>query len=54
MRTYYVTLIFARGMPSYACEIRASDETSAVWMATKAAQGDGWSDCPVRHTVRVV
>ena len=53
MRTYYVTLDF-RGMPSYACEIRASDETSAVWMATKAAQGDGWSDCPVRHTVRVV
>lgn len=53
MRTYYVTLSY-RGMPAYSCYQTASDETSAVWMATKAAQGDGWSDCPVRHTVRVV
>ena len=52
MRTYYVVLDYARGMPSYACEIRASDETSAVWMATKEAQSNGWDGEVKRHTVR--
>jgi hypothetical protein len=51
MRTYYVTLDF-RGMPSYACEIKASDPQSAVWAATKEAQSLGWDGVVKKHTVR--
>lgn len=53
MRTYYVTLNY-RGMPAYSCYQTASDENSAVWMATKEAQGNGWADAPSTHTVRLV
>lgn len=53
MRAYYVTLYFERGTPSYSCYQTASDETSAVWMATKEAQGNGWADAPSKHTVRL-
>lgn len=53
MRTYYVTLSF-RGMCDYSCYQTASDEASAVWMATKEAQGNGWADAPSKHTVRLV
>lgn len=52
MRTYYITLSF-RGMPAYSCYQTASDEASAVWMATKEAQGNGWADAPSKHTVRL-
>lgn len=52
MRTYYITLSF-RGMPAYSCYQIASDETSAVWMATKEAQGNGWNDQPSKTTVRL-
>lgn len=51
MRTYYVTLNY-RGMPAYSCYQTASDETSAVWMATREAHAMGWDGEPTKEKVR--
>lgn len=52
MRTYYVVLDWPSRQPSYSCEVRASDEKSAVWMATREAHAMGWDGEPIREKVR--